>query len=484
MTTSSNQYLLGDVIRAANQNADGDFVHAYGGVLPLPTSSLSLSDCIDVHPASFDQAVSSSRCTRNIQDLATECSTTLASARFVSNVFVAKNPSATSDASKTSDYVQVMLGSVVEVHDDSTVSSSSLRAPFPSYVSTSEYNTAKSSCRGALFRLEYVVSHDGLGTITSVVANVIVGTVVMSSSRPLVSVAQEFSLRFNNTHGGALVRSFAQNNLVDFDKSGNPGYLDDLRLRVAKQVEKKNSDETLASLTAMSELSAGMPYLEPGVCRATSASLDNNNHHHHHDETSRIEFGQDSQTSCTLTFDSLVDFQTYCESTSIPSPLELEGVTHVATFGSSDPLVPGEWIALEKESLVTTPEGVYGLTTGLCANLVTSVSLEFLVTRVGSKSNPQSKVTHARAKYHKSSWHYQLGTAAASQTFLLSASVSFVYVQDDDSDVLSRSKKDDLLYPLSLEAFTSSSSSNQEPRSSNAVVVLSMIVSSVFIISL
>ena len=192
-----------------------------------------------------------------------------------------------------------------------------------------------------------MITHDGNGTISSVVANVVIGSHT-SASGP-VAIEQTFKLKYRSSK--SITRESAKNNLVDSDRSGNPGYQQGLPIRMGKI-------EEATGLSAVSELEEGLQLIGTGACSVDLRAM------------SQVKFGEDIQTSCSLSMTES-EFATYCIENAIPPELGLLA-THVATFGSSDPLTVGEWLELA----ITVPSesaATYSPTTGKCTDIVRSI---------------------------------------------------------------------------------------------------------------
>lgn len=161
-----------------------------------------------------------------------------------------------------------------------------------------------------------------------------------------VGIEQKFQVVYKNS--AEVERSSERNNLMDLQRSGNPGYMNGLPVRVGKQ-------STDGELTAISELDKGLRIIGPGPCSTDLVG------------TASVDFGQDIQTSCTKTM-TQAEFESYCTENIVPPELMLTA-THVAIFGNSDPLTVSEWIDLSK-SVPEESAAVYSAATGKCADIV------------------------------------------------------------------------------------------------------------------
>ena len=75
---------------------------------------------------------------------------------------------------------------------------------------------------------------------------------------------------------------------------------------------------------------------------------------------------------------------------------------YVATFGNSDPASPGDWVRVlyKNEPDYGGPENSK-IQPRKCPGLVTSLHIEVLTARLGSFSNPQTKVVGVLYKFGK-----------------------------------------------------------------------------------
>lgn len=140
-----------------------------------------------------------------------------------------------------------------------------------------------------------------------------------------------------------------QNNVLDVQRSGNPGYVVGLPIRGGTVVTTEIDSKTY---TAMSENNPGLSIMGSGTCNGVS-------------NATISKFGFDTSTICSMSL-SQNDFETLCTSDKIPNELLLSS-THVGKFGSSDPLRVQEWLEIET-TLPSDTSPVYA--NGKCTNLV------------------------------------------------------------------------------------------------------------------
>jgi hypothetical protein len=123
-----------------------------------------------------------------------------------------------------------------------------------------------------------------------------------------------------------------------------------------------------------------------------------------HDPTSIIEFGRDRVQSCVARFTN-AQLSSRCAANG-PGFADylIVNATHVGSWGSSDPLNAADWIAIDAATFSTASQSWTASTTsstgaGTCTGIATILNVEFLVVRLGAKSNPQNKVVGARISY-------------------------------------------------------------------------------------
>ncbi|KDO17399.1 hypothetical protein SPRG_17174 [Saprolegnia parasitica CBS 223.65] len=368
----------------------GDFVQAYingstatpngNGFLMLPAASLSSSTCFSVNPIAYTVGggTETSRCRLSVTNLTASC-TALGMSPFVQSLSVATTPRATTLVAVT--LTEARLQTATDMVDVTRNAS----AWVPS-VSTQ-------MCSSVLQELTYTITHDGNGTILSVQASVVLGSVPLTAT----SLPQTFHVRFVST--SSVLRSQALANLISYERSGNPGYLDHLPLRAGVL-------GTNGSVQAIAETTGGFPLLQAGPCANGTAS--------------GAKFGRDMLVSCSLQL-SLTDFKAFCLSSAVPPALQV-ATTHVAAYGNADPFKVSDWVAVTAPANATSG-GVYS--NGVCTNLITSAHILVSYALTGDVQAPQRKITSVLVSYAKENVVFPLLRASDIMSLLLSTTLTF-----------------------------------------------------------
>jgi hypothetical protein len=217
---------------------------------------------------------------------------------------------------------------------------------------------------------------------------------------------------------------------MSFPRSGNPGYLPHLPVRVGKIISQSTDDDGgggggANQMEAISELSSGFFLGSPlGTCNK-KVTFSNG---------VVVRFDEDIRTTCSMIF-TQKEFETFCERTSesFPSALDLiSDITHVGIFGNADPLMVSDWLKIEYEP-IRINSAIFDTTTSTCKDLITSLNVEFLVASVGPVNDPQFKIVAARAYHGKETIQFlpssPLTSSFTKRTFLFSTNVNFVHIQ-------------------------------------------------------
>lgn len=411
MSSPNGAYAPGDAIRIFMKSSSSV------GLAPVLTTravSVGSNECWDMNPVRFDLPVPFSECVVRSLSLGTECIAMdgrFSVAPLVENIYVAKHPNVTS-TSNQNDLISIEIDKL-SLYNATTASMVDLQTPYPSYfpIPTLVVNasTNVTTCQGSLLRMDYLVFHDGEGHIERVLANVTIGD---STATEHIDVVQQFSVRFESTYAiPASQRSLLNGNVQTYPRSGNPGYLLHHPLRVGVLASNSSTD-------VIAEMTGGLTLPGPSDCFAITNSFVAN-------------FGEDSQTSCSLSLTS-DSFKTFCSRTSpVPNYLQVN-FTHVAEFGNSEPFLVSEWLELEYEpptkstASFTSSSGSMELT---CDDVITGTTIELLVAQVGPVLNPQNKIIAARASHSTSSWGFWNTSSTKMQSYFLHTTISYVFVQ-------------------------------------------------------
>ncbi|KAF1330933.1 T-complex protein 1 subunit theta, partial [Globisporangium splendens] len=462
-TTKQTAYLPGDAIEIFAMPSSATVLSP---VLAGFGSAMSSNECWQLNPVRFEYPQEPAECVRKIANLENECKQIdgqLAAAPFVQNAFVAKFPSVQSTVN-ASELLQI--DAELTEMDVETRRSVALAEPFPSHFPSAEFanssdsNSSSVACNGALIGLDYVIFHDGSGHLERVKAVVTIGNVSAPLNSNQVEIAQTFSVSFQSTaHIPTDAVALSNGNIQTYERSGNPGCLMHYPLRVGI-LATNTSDAAWKNAKVISEMTGGLQIPGLGDC-STDAMLD----------PQTVRFGEDSQTSCSLTL-TASDFEEYCKRSDALSSTLKVNFTHVAVFGNSDPFLSSEWLAADYDAPAKNPATFMaaqnpGTMELSCQNVITSVNLEVLVAGVGPVNDPQNKIIAARAFHDHNSWKFwKPGSlevqATKTQTFLLHTRVNYVYVKTTELEQLIPpapliwfSISNDVFYPFILNDATS-----------------------------
>jgi hypothetical protein len=192
---------------------------------------------------------------------------------------------------------------------------------------------------------------------------------------------------------------------------------------------------------AVAMRSTGIQLIAPGsggVCDATKKRS--------------VEFGIDTLSACSvsLTTDQLAAL---CNS-GFPTILNATS-DFIGIYGNADPLILSDWMEISAVLPVNSPR--WDPTRRTCFDIVTSLHYEFLVAKVGTVGNLQSKFVSARYRFGTSAWGMvgAANVATLTQTFTYKSTATFIYLPDGaKEEYVPPSPKvipplpNDLLYPF------------------------------------
>ncbi|OQR96784.1 hypothetical protein ACHHYP_13624 [Achlya hypogyna] len=390
---ASATYREGDLIKAFVNDSEGVLSPNFGGHLMLPTTSLSTSQCFPINPVEYTVGLGAqaTSCSLPLTNVAATC-TTLGMTAYVQSLLVAATP-----RSMTLVPVTLRQATMMTISGAVDVTATAGDAP--------TFTVVNQMCNGVLFELDYVVHTDGNGTVLGVQAEAVVGAISASAR----SLHRRFSVSFASTSD--VTRTQANANLIDYPRSGNPGYVDRLPLR-GGVLTTNNTVQVVA------EEPGGVHLFATGACTGA--------------ETTGVRFNEDTLVSCSLELN-LTQFQTFCMASAVASVLT-PTFTHVAAFGNADPFKVTDWVAVDAPTNATSS----GLYSGAqCTNVVkttgkiypsslvqiTGANIMVSYTDTGAVSNPQRKITSVVVEYMKDT--LQFLNPAATQVVLLSVALTF-----------------------------------------------------------
>lgn len=238
----------------------------------------------------------------------------------------------------------------------------------------------------------YKVSFDAAGKVVGVSADLVVTDLALNASSSPVAVAQDWSVSFVSASGPPQ-RSAALGNLMDFSRSGNPGYVTGRPLLAGYRVGGSAINAQLPGLRVGWEVGPGGQCLQPPSSTAYSPSAH---------AGLLVQFGVDMQAGCSLRL-TRAQLRAMCNGagpymsagSDVPVFLRVNA-SHVGIFGNADPLDASQWLVLDQA--LGTSTSSWDEQRGVCRDMYAALHFRFLTAQVGSAGNPQNKVIAAQVR--------------------------------------------------------------------------------------
>lgn len=358
------------------------------GFLALPSGTLAGGLCDDRVPAGFLlNDASPRRCVRRSSSAI--ASTAECQAYFSAEGFAALSVLASAGAASA---VPITIGSVTCYASDAADA-----APVPCTGPTAAsglpdtlYDAGNDSCLNVARAIAYEVRYSASFQISAVVLTAEFVASVPSASAASSGLMQTFAVQFVQAVVTGEQRA----------KSGNPGYRAGAPVLGGVRASADATSVTPGDLTV--PMGSG-----DGTCR--TAANEPNAH-------GTIGFGRDAISGCSVelnlaSFADCADLSARFQALLAPAS---NAVNMVAKWGASDPAVVDDWLALED----VPPSAAASGTNGLCTGVVTGVQYDFLVTPLGSLTNPQLRITGARRTYVTGSTRFRCMGVSCSQAVL------------------------------------------------------------------
>ncbi|KAK3258805.1 hypothetical protein CYMTET_32166, partial [Cymbomonas tetramitiformis] len=163
--------------------------------------------------------------------------------------------------------------------------------PASGVVPEAEYNTATGVCENALQSVALTILHDGLGSISSILAAMVATDVMLDSTTGWATLEQQHSIRFLVTAEASTARP----------KSGNPGYYPNFPVLAGTLA---SDPDVTSSKQAISRHIAGLPMPAPttaGMCGVNSRES--------------VKFGMNTLSTCTIPL-TLPGLEQFCSGSS------------------------------------------------------------------------------------------------------------------------------------------------------------------------
>eukprot|EP01038_Epipyxis_sp_PR26KG_P005656 gene5656-7811_t len=447
--------------------------------LPLPAFD---SSCNDMNFIKFEVDVDSTSCERVLSNhssiFSSQCNNLHSIDRYVNNLFVSKSASlvASDGDASFSDVVSISINSI-DYFDYEGGSSHDITSKWQSnncntnYYNNSLYTSTQSTltnkllscssysssyqlkyllnssaiCQNFVQSVVYTINHTATatGTIMSIIADITVTDIPFQSSSSPIVVMQSFGVSFKSSNGNP---SQTDGNLVERQRSGNPGYLLGKPVLFGSFVDNGDNDyiqETVEGLTIPS------PFTQYNIHNPSSFGASICPNSIDYINSIPINFGYDVSTGCMLELTrqelinlcctgsescgSSVSFtdSPYVNTNGIPFFFSNFSTGYVGEYGSSDPLDVSQWFAMTYTKPSTSPS--WTEKTATCSNMYTGLSIEFLVAYVGAKNNPQNKIVSALATLTTSNLKVNIpyGDTESTQKFPLQLTVSFIFKNEN-----------------------------------------------------
>lgn len=246
-----------------------------------------------------------------------------------------------------------------------------------------------SHCNNAVLGVEYHITHDGSNGITRAGVRLLLGS-IQASDLPLTQ-----------TYGSSFT-SVNEVNKTITERSGNPGYIVGKPVRAGVLVQ--NSTLALGDRYAIVEDMYNLTIIRgsaTGTCLTDSANRE------------QINFGINMVSGCLIRFNLFnVSADQYCSAMQDTVIDAMEGVVdtltrddptiqrRVATYGNSNPLVPGDWVQILRNAPTpTTAQDTTVTQEGPKCTISMGMHTEILYANTGALANPQPKIIGVSFKY-------------------------------------------------------------------------------------
>ena len=461
----------GDSIAAFSGASSAALYSVDTGFFSIPAAD-SDGRCNDNNFAGFEEDVSPRSCQRELTSVNTnlyeeQCVKDFSVARYVEELYLASAANVRATTANPNAVVNVTLGTVFHLDQSTNVAtdktSSWATCATAYFADLATYSAGSNTCRFAdvvgladvpycqnvVSSAEYVVTHDATaaGTITSVVANVVITDLPRDASAPSETFTQTFGVNFVSSFGGSTSQGSA--NEVARMKSGNPGYLMGKPVLVGtlQAVASGSSLQTISMSTDGFQVSSSMLAYDDanpgnfgsGKCPAGTAQ-----------GHQTLGFGYDMVSGCQLELtraelqDPCCEGSSDCTSAAPSAYAPDDGVgfpyflslpaadQYVGLYGNADPLDVKQWTKVNVRSSSANPN--WNANTGVCKNMRSGLHYKFLVASSGEKNFPQSKIVGVEVEHIVRDWVTDIpnGDVYRTQTFSLEVISSFVFKESTD----------------------------------------------------
>lgn len=377
----------------------GDSVYLSGNTeykLPTPNSFGIWDETI---PVKFLTDRNATTCTKvtTYQDWVTN----LDAVAFTNNVFVSADSTTTATINGT-----------YFVADATNVVTSTTTYPA---IALSNPSAGTCTCTNVPKELHYTAITSGGNKIDNVTLNGAFVTVT-GTCTDILSIDQVYSFVFKES-------------TLSRVQSGSPGYHKGLPVLAGYLNNVTNPNFILAK-------EQGFPLYgvdTAGTCLTQSTTINPEAYNYYDDPI--LTFADGAVYGCKLSY-TLAELQTFCSGTTNTQITLLNNIVqnliYVGIYGNSNPHFISDWVEVEYISGSATTATL----SGRSCTFNSALSVRFYITKLGTKDNPQYKITRVRIVPERLSWEHTLTDPTKSQSFHALVSVSFHEVPQSSTEFI------------------------------------------------
>jgi len=339
------------------------------------------------------------------------------------------------------------------------------------------YEPLTGMCNNVLESMEMTIVIDGNGGIASVAAHarlmhVNVSTPAGDAVGAEILVNQMYSASFVSKSVFDIAGASGVQQ-ADYDKSGNPGYIDGKPLRAGLITNSSNEVRVIQLLRQgmTLPLMAG----PNGMCKVcgtgdsdkswcSAPAIETETSAFEFSERVPVLFNQDISQGCRLKLN-IKQLEEFCSGQVLHPLLTYPESLRFATWGDSDAGNAEEWLPNKDQQQMadtsTNPSAAQGWDPrGHCSNVIDSMHIQVLTAQIGNIRNPQQKIIGSRISYGSSSW--LAPQERPDGYYTIRSTVSFLQLPDGGSiEVMPPVPSilpilpDDIFYPFATGSATS-----------------------------
>lgn len=364
--------------------------------MPLPNT---FGLCEDIRTVRFLESVNATTCSR--YTTYTNCDTALAAQTYQQPAFASTG---TTPATITAGLIWVVNAATGAV---STATSS--------FQTTSKTTAgALCTCNNVLKEIHYTVYTEGGNRITNILVDVVYMNLAAATCTNTLRFEQTYSVTFKD-------------NIYARAQSGSPGYQKGLPLLAGAR--------NTASTNFISANERGFELYgadDDGNCIINTNAINPKELYY---SNPRLTFVDGAMYGCKLSY-TLAQLQSFCTGTNYQHIALfkhlINNLKFVGSYGNANPHYIKDWVAVEYE----TSSATAATFSGRACTFDAGYSLKFYLTKLGTKSNPQYKISRVRLSPHRLTWTHSLPSATSAQDFHVQLSVSFHEVPQSTSEFI------------------------------------------------